>query len=396
MIPKKRLAILTTHPIQYQVPWFRFLATQDWVEPCVLFGSDFGAKSYHDREFGCDFSWDIPMLEGYPHQILQNTSATPSMDMFMGVRTPEVMDRLRSGQFDAVLALGWHTLSFWQGFRAAYQLRLPLILRGESNLLAPRSFWREQLRQVILGRLFANTHAFLAIGSLNREFYRSHGVPDSAIKMAPYFVDHHRFQAAIPLRVEARRRLGIQGDEFVFLFSGKLVGRKRPKDLLAAWNMLPTKSKMESRVLFLGDGELRHQLEAQVKGLEGAERIQFLGFRNQKEIPEIYAASDALVMPSDYGETWGLSANEAMATGARIIVSDRVGCGPDLVHAGVTGEIFGCGNMPALRGVLQRYIQDREWVCAPPQREAVLRHAANFTMERATAALRAALEFSLL
>lgn len=384
---KRRVAVLTTHPIQYQTPWFRQLAGKDWIEPHVMFGSRFGVDAYADREFGRQLAWDLPMLEGYSHEFLENRARQPSVDAYWGVDTPDVDVRLRAGRFDAVLALGWHTRSFWQGFRAARRSGLPLILRGESNLLGPRPLWKTVARHLRLRPLFRRVSGFLAIGKLNREFYLAHGVEPERIHDAPYFVDHGRFEAAIPLRRQIREKLGVAPADFVFVFSGKLAPRKRPGDLLEAWNRLPPWSKAASRLLFIGDGALRAELERRVRDCGQAERIRFLGFRNQVEMPGLYAAADALVMPSDHGETWGLSANEAMATGARVIVSDRVGCGADLIRAGVTGEIFPCGDLAALRGVLQRYVQDGEWVTVAAQRKAVIEHAAQFSMERSAEAL---------
>ena len=381
-----RLAILTTHPIQYQVPWFRYLAQQGWLEPHVFFGDDHGLKVKRDREFGTEFAWDLPMLEGYEHEFLGNRSPNPSVDHFRGVDTPSIFERLTAKRFDAVLALGWHTYSFWQGFQAARRAGLPLVLRGESNLLQPRPFWKTLMRRCLLKRVFRQARAFLAIGSLNRQFYLAHGVPEEKIFEAPYFVDNERFCAGISKREETRKSLGIGGDEFVFLFSGKLIPRKRPLDLLEAWGRLPPASRESSRVVFAGDGALRPELEARAAAYPKG-RVQLLGFRNQTELPALYAVADAVVLPSDYGETWGLSVNEAMAAGARAIVSDRAGCAPDLVAGGVTGEVFRCGDIPFLRGVLQRYVQDRAWLKDSQQRQAVLDHISQFTMERATEAL---------
>jgi glycosyltransferase involved in cell wall biosynthesis len=286
-----------------------------------------------------------------------------------------------------VLALGWHTYSFWQGFRAARSAGLPLVLRGESNLLGPRPVWKTLARRCLLKRVFRDAHAFLAIGSLNRKFYEAHGVPEEKIFEAPYFVDNERFASGIPKREETRRTLGLGADEFAFLFSGKLVSRKRPLDLLEAWSRLPPASREASRVVFAGDGELRTRLEERASAFP-AGRVRCLGFRNQTELPDIYAAADAIVLPSDYGETWGLSVNEGMAAGARAIVSDRAGCAPDLVAGGVTGEVFACGNLAYLRGILQRLVQDRAWAKDGRQRQAVRDHVCQFSMERASAALR--------
>jgi glycosyltransferase involved in cell wall biosynthesis len=86
------------------------------------------------------------------------------------------------------------------------------------------------------------------------------------------------------------------------------------------------------------------------------------GFLNQSEVIKAYIAADALVVPSA-GETWGLVANEAMVCERPVFISDRVGCGPDLIEAGKTGEVVPVGDTEALaraigehadRGQLQR------------------------------------------
>jgi glycosyltransferase involved in cell wall biosynthesis len=83
-----------------------------------------------------------------------------------------------------------------------------------------------------------------------------------------------------------------------------------------------------------------------------------LGFRNQSELPAIYAAADVLVLPSDRQETWGLVINEAMAAGLPVIASDAVGCVPDLITPGVTGDRFPTGDVDALAAALRALIDD--------------------------------------
>lgn len=387
---KRRLAILTTHPIQYQIPWFRHLAAQDGWETHVLFGMKSGAEDYVDREFGKKIAWDLSMLEGYSYEFLKNVSRCQSLDRYAGIDTPSVEQRLADGRFDAVLALGWQTKSYWQGFAAAHRLGLPLLLRGESNLLAPRPLWKRWARQVCLRRLFARTHGCLAIGTWNRIFYEAHGVPPSKIRNAPYFVDNERFRAGADRREAIREEIGADAEDFIFLFSGKLVARKRPQDLLEAWKLLPDASRKRSHVIFVGEGEQRAKLRDRASA--DRSRVHFPGFINQTELPGWYAAADALVLPSDYGETWGLCVNEAMASGTRAVVSDRVGCAPDLIRPGVTGEIFPCGDLLFLRGCLQRYVQDADWVRHPNQRAAVQQHIEKFSMANATIALREGLD----
>jgi glycosyltransferase involved in cell wall biosynthesis len=77
-----------------------------------------------------------------------------------------------------------------------------------------------------------------------------------------------------------------------------------------------------------------------------------LGFRNQSEMPAAYAAADALVLPSDGRETWGLVANEALACGKPIVVSDAAGCAPDLAADGAAGRVFAAGDVESLAAAL--------------------------------------------
>jgi glycosyltransferase involved in cell wall biosynthesis len=75
---------------------------------------------------------------------------------------------------------------------------------------------------------------------------------------------------------------------------------------------------------------------------------------NQRELPDWYAAADALVLPSDSRETWGLVVNEAMAAGLPVVVSDAAGCSVDLVRHGANGFTYPCGDVDALADRLQR------------------------------------------
>ena len=79
--------------------------------------------------------------------------------------------------------------------------------------------------------------------------------------------------------------------------------------------------------------------------------IKFLGFKNQTELPGYYDLCDVLVLPSVF-EPWGLVINEVMNAGRAVVVSDQVGCGPDLVRPGENGLIFPAGDIAGLRQAL--------------------------------------------
>ena len=175
------------------------------------------------------------------------------------------------------------------------------------------------------------------------------GWPTHKIFDCPYFVDNDRFSSsALELfnhRAQLRAQWQIPDRACCFLFAGKMIAKKRPLDLLQAVSKVRD-CGAPVHVLMVGTGELLD--EAKVFAEKEKLPVTFAGFLNQTEMPKAYVAADCLVLPSDAGETWGLVVNEATACGIPAIVSDHVGCGPDLVLEGQTGVVFPLGDIAAL------------------------------------------------
>ena len=130
---KIKLAIVSTHPIQYYSPWFRHLAEQgeslsgslslSKAQPGnfsfeVFYAHRQTAKGQAEAGFGVEFEWDVPVLEGYPHRFLKNASRRPGTDWFGGCDCPEIGEILVREGFTHVLLIGWHKKVFWQAFWA--------------------------------------------------------------------------------------------------------------------------------------------------------------------------------------------------------------------------------------------------------------------------------------
>jgi len=341
-----RVAVVTTHPVQYQVPWFRALARVPELDLTVFYALLPDAQQ-QGIGFSVPFQWDIPLLDGYRYRQLENRARKPSLSRFFGCNTPGVGEALAG--FDAVIIHGWGVLSAQQALWAACRRRIPCVVRGEASSLRPWAPWR----RLAYGVFLRNYAGFLAIGRANREFYTVNGVPPERIFDAPYCVDNDRFSAqaaALELRRRAiRESWGVEDGSIAVLFSGKLVEKKHPLDAVEA---LAIARRQNSRLHFLvaGDGPLRAVCERRARELRVP--ATFLGFMNQSQIAEAYVAADCLVLPSDYGETWGLVVNEAMACGRPALVSDRVGCQLDLVLPGQTGAIFSFGKIDQLASLL--------------------------------------------
>lgn len=343
-IPKKRVALVATHPIQYHIPWYRLLAVQKDVDLTVYYAL-VPDRNQQGVGFGVPFSWDIPMMEGYKWELLPNTVTLPSLSGFWGSSTPKIYSVLTEKKPDAVIITGWQSLPLLQSLWACMGLRIPRIIRGESNALRKRQAWVKSMHRLLLSRF----DAFLSIGKANREFYLNYDIPEEKIFACNYFVDTQWFQdkcrEVYGGRDDLRSARGIKKNDVCFLYAGKLIPKKRIFDLLQALEKA-FRMRQNIHLVIVGAGELMET--ARRFASEHKLPVTFAGFLNQTEIVKAYAAADCLVLPSDYGETWGLVVNEAMACGLPAIVSDRVGCGPDLVEEGATGYTFPFSNIDAL------------------------------------------------
>jgi glycosyltransferase involved in cell wall biosynthesis len=153
-------------------------------------------------------------------------------------------------------------------------------------------------------------------------------------------------------RDEIRGVWNLPLDSTVFLFAGKFIAKKNPLDYLKALE-IACRDGASVVGLMVGDGPLRLACESQV--IAAGLPVTFSGFLNQSELLKAYIAADCLVLPSDGGETWGIVVNEAMWSGLPCIVSDRVGCGPDLVAAQGTGEVFPLHDEVALAAAMVNF-----------------------------------------
>jgi glycosyltransferase involved in cell wall biosynthesis len=379
------LIILSTHPIQYQVPLWQALARDGRVPFEVWYLCDHGTRVSHDEEFGTQFAWDLDMLAGYPYQFLKTPDDVTPASFWKCRMKESLRERLRSSGARVLWIQGWQVAGYWQAVHEARCAGVKVWLRGESNDLAPApAAWKQLLKRLLLGWLFGRVDKFLCIGKANRRLYESHGIKADRLLSAPYCVDNERFgrqKAEIEKqKVEIRKRWGIAEDAFCVLFCGKFIPKKRPLDLVkAAALLLENKRLPNLHLLFTGSGELGPELRTACHVVFDAETLNvqlstfnkeapqasFAGFLNQTRISEAYVAADCLVLPSDYGETWGLVVNEAMASGLPCVISDHCGSAEDL-GTKPPNQTFAFGDCAALADCLSNLAQAEVNRTTPP------------------------------
>jgi glycosyltransferase involved in cell wall biosynthesis len=353
----QKVAIIVTHPIQYHAPLWRGLAQYPDLDIHVFFGSDFSLRGYRDKAFGVSFAWDIPLTEGYAHTFLSNEPAiNESRQLRLDVR--KLQAHLRALQADCVLTMGHSPVAFYgRTVLAARLLRLPVVLRPDAtdhSITRPAA--KKLVRHLFLRLFYRQVRVFLAQGQHAYSHYRAKGVAPDKIVWAPYAIDtqwfEHQVQTWLPRRDAVRQELGFTPEQTVFLFSGKLVAIKSPLLIAEGLRHLVQCTSTPVGLLIVGDGELRPQLAAALQQVP-AVFTNWAGFQNQGQLARFYCAADCLLVPS-VGETWGLVVNEALQYGIPAVVSDGVGCHPDLIEAGKTGFVFPVGDAATLADCMSR------------------------------------------
>lgn len=348
---KPQLTYFLSHPIQYISPLLKELAKE--VDLNVYYYSDVSIKGGIDKGFGKVIQWDTPLLEGYNSTFLKNYSQSKSMNCRFGdALNFGVWSVLRKSKSKIVLVNSWTYGTDLMVIFSAWLFGKKVWLRVENPLNQEllKKGWKQKIKHLILKhfvfKYFINK--FLFIGSENKKFFIYSGVSETDLIYTPYSVDnqkfHNEFIQLKPQVEKLKEEINVPFEHKVILFSGKYIEKKRPLDLLKAFELLKN-SKVT--LIFLGDGPLRKEMENYILS-NGIKNVILTGFINQSEISKYYSIADVFVMCSGIGETWGLSVNEAMNFELPIVISKTTGSNSDLVRNGENGFVFNEGDYIAL------------------------------------------------
>jgi glycosyltransferase involved in cell wall biosynthesis len=351
---KIRLAIVVSHPIQYYVPLYRRLAQRPDIEIKVFFTWHSGQDPIFDEGFKQEVAWDIPLTDGYSYEAVPNLAKTPGSHHFFGLRNPQLLPRILAWKPDAVHITGYAYASHAGAIRRLAKRQIPVLFRGDSHLLDQRSGVRWAVKQTLLRRVYAWPDACLYTGFHNRAYFERFGVPASRLFYCPHSIDVDRFSDPnSELEKHARKwrqELSISDGKTLLLFAGKFEQGKRPIQLMRAINVIGDPNLF---LIMVGDGRLGEEIRSIAAA--APDRFRVIPFQNQSRMPLVYRLADIFVLPSS-SETWGLSVNEAIASGRRVLVSDKVGCAPDLVSGPANGAVFRADDWDDFRRALTQVL----------------------------------------
>lgn len=358
---RPRALFLMSHVIQYSSPMFRRLAQDSRLDLQIVYCTLQGAQPSIDPEFGVKVAWDTSVLDGYPWVHIPNRSPVPGLGRFFGLFNPGVWGLIRKSRFDAAILPGYFYFTAWIAIAAAKWTGTPILFITDSHSLRSwnaQSPWKLRFKKWLIPRIFSLARAILVSSSGGVEYVKSLGFESDRIFLLPTVVDNDWWteQAAKVDRNEVRAAWNIPPDGMVALFCAKFQRWKGPMDLLEAFARA---NITNSYLVFAGDGPERKNLERRAAELGLADRVRFLGFVNQSQLPSVYCAADLFVLPSLF-EPFGLVVNEAMLCGLPVAVSDRVGAKFDLVRPDENGYVFPAGDVDALAEILRQILPDPE------------------------------------
>lgn len=138
---------------------------------------------------------------------------------------------------------------------------------------------------------------------------------------------------------------------------GRLIEKKNWLKLLEAFAALTHATFDEKWLLVLvGEGPDKEVIEAFCKNKQ-LDNVIIRPFATQEDLCKYYTCASALILPSTYGETWGLVINEAMASGLPVLVSNQCGCTESLVETEKNGYTFSPNNTAEIQTSLQRFMR---------------------------------------
>ncbi len=187
------------------------------------------------------------------------------------------------------------------------------------------------IKKIIKGMVIKNSSYIWGNGTVSKRYFNElFNYPLERIYNQYLTIDGEKIknlsQEKLKIRKELRNKYGINPDEKVIQYSGRLVKIKNVDFVIKAITSI---NNPKVTLLITGGGEEEENLKKLAKELNV--KLIITGFiNNQEELFKHYFISDIFILPSIY-EPWGLVVNEAMYAKLPVLISEICGCSLDLV-----------------------------------------------------------------
>ncbi len=265
-------------------------------------------------------------------------------DVSLRERATVLLRRVRAFRPDVINLTGYYDPAQIGVLLWAKATGVRVVMQAESTTTDhQRGGWKDQFKRWV----FSQCDGFFCFGEKSAQYLIGLGVDPATILLRKNAVDNDAlrvaYDRALPTRTEKQQVLGLRPNNFIFV--GRFIAYKNLPALLTAFADARAQSTNSTDwgLILLGDGPEKPLLQQTINELNVGDAVKLLPGRPWFRVPDVLALSNVLVLPS-ISEPWGLVVNEAMACGLPVIVSNRCGCVPDLVHDGENGFVFDPGR----------------------------------------------------
>lgn len=328
MVSTKKIGIIVGHPTQFEGPLFQYIAKQNIIDLEVIYYDNEKMKSVYDPELKMVLKWGIDLLSGYKYFVI------PERNKFLWLK-----NKFKNGDYDLLIINGYRHVSllyaiiFGKIYCKSIALRLDTVMFNNKGLFKKIT---KRLLYTLFNKIF---DYFFAIGTLTKEFLNSVGIPDSKISFFSYVVDNDFFnngaQLTLNEELALKEKLNIPAAAKVIISVAKFSEREAPWDLLKAFSLI---KELNLHLLLVGDGPIKNELE-NYANKNFPNQVTFTGYVKYPVLPKYYGISDLFVHTSN-NEPWGVSVQEAMASGLPVITSEFVGSSVDLIKEDKNGFTY--------------------------------------------------------
>lgn len=192
----------------------------------------------------------------------------------------------------------------------------------------------KKMAKVFSKKILSDVNAVIAPSEKIKVMLNNYGI-DKDIYNIPSGINMEQYETnKSEIRKKLRDSLGIKPDECILIYVGRLAKEKNIDELLG----FLTKLDPDQRMLLVGDGPYRAELEKKADEIGVRSRLIFTGMVSPKQVPDYYAAGDIFISASN-SETQGLTYMEAMASALPLLCKADE-CLDDVIESGTNGFLY--------------------------------------------------------
>ena len=276
--------------------------------------------------------------------------------LFNHFLSKKMADLIKLVDFDVMHVHDW--LAAFSGITFKHYTKKPMVLTVHSTevgraqgLHSPDSF---SINGIEWWAIYEADRVIVCSHSMKDEICNHFNLPEKKVDIIPNAIDSSKYQIPVD-RGTIRQRYGVGWGEKLILCVGRLVPQKGVEYFIRAIPQI-ARSHPEAKYIIVGEGWSRDILEAEAKATGHANKIRFTGFVSDKEVINLMASADALIVPSIY-EPFGIVALEGMATGVPVVAS-KVGGLAEVIEHEKTGLFVYPRNIDSIAWGIDKILSD--------------------------------------